>query len=125
MLAFCNFHLNLKDSDEAHQEFATFYLKHLRFLYEKSDGNDSEVSTLFYLMYEVYAQDIMISQKFTGAFRGSFILQTFAAHLTTIKGAHYLSSINNHDTTPCGGLALCAAAVSIAIETCVAFSCLK
>jgi len=25
------------------------------FLYEKSDGNDPEVSTLFYLTYEVYA----------------------------------------------------------------------
>ena len=55
MLAFCNLHLNLKDLDEAHQEFATFYLKHLCFLYEKSDGNDPEVSTLFYLTYEVYA----------------------------------------------------------------------
>ena len=67
----------------------------------------------------------MISQKFTGAFHGSFILQTFAAHLTTIKGAHDLSSLNDHETTPCGGLALCAAAVSIAIETHIAFSCLK
>src|SRR5882724_6430197 len=51
----CNLHLNLKDLDEACQEFATFYLEHLHFLYEKSDGNDPEVSTLFYLTYEVYA----------------------------------------------------------------------
>jgi len=51
----CNLHLNLKDSDEAHQEFATFYLKHLYFLYQESDGNDPGVSTLFYLTDEVYA----------------------------------------------------------------------
>jgi len=59
----------------------------------------------------------MISQKFTGAFRGSFILQMFAAHLTTIKGAHDLLSLNDPDKAPCSGLALCAAAVSIAITT--------
>jgi len=55
MLAFCNLHPDLKDSDEAHQEFATFYLKHLYFLYQESDGNDPGVSTLFYLTDEVYA----------------------------------------------------------------------
>ena len=55
VLAFYNLHLNLKDSDEACQEFATFYLEHLHFLYENSDGNGSEVSTLFYLTDEVYA----------------------------------------------------------------------
>ena len=49
----------------------------------------------------------------------------FAAHLTAIKGAHDLSSLNDHDTTPCGSLALCAVAVSIAIEMHIAFSCLK
>jgi len=67
----------------------------------------------------------MISQKFMGAFHGSFILQTFAAHLTAIKGAHNLSSLNDHDTTLCGSLALCAVDVSIAIEMHIAFSCLK
>ena len=60
-----------------------------------------------------------------GAFHGSFILQMFAAHFTTIKGAHDLSSLNDHDTTLCGGLSLCAAAVIIAIEMHVAFSCLN
>ena len=37
MFAFCNLHPNLKDSDEAHQEFSTFYLEHLHFQYEKSE----------------------------------------------------------------------------------------
>ena len=60
-----------------------------------------------------------------GAFHGSFILQKFAAHLTALKGAHNLSSLDDCDTTPCSGLALCAAAVSIAIATCIEFSCLK
>ena len=55
MLAFCTSHPDLKDTDAARQEFATFYLEHLRLLYEKSDGDDPEVSTLFYLMDEMFA----------------------------------------------------------------------
>lgn len=46
VLAYCNSHPNLKDSDENRQEFATHYLKHLRFLYAKSDGDDPLVRTL-------------------------------------------------------------------------------
>jgi hypothetical protein len=45
VLAFCN--AKFKDSDEDRQEFATFYLEHLRFLYQKSDDDDISVSFLF------------------------------------------------------------------------------
>ena len=116
VLAYCNSNPDLKDSDEARQKFAAFYLEHLRFLYEKSDGNDPEVSNSFSLP-DVFVEDTTTSQKFTGAFRSAFILQTFAMHLTAIKGARNLSSLDNLDKTACGGLALCAAAVSIAITT--------
>ncbi|KAI0248045.1 hypothetical protein BJV78DRAFT_850438 [Lactifluus subvellereus] len=96
VLAFCNSNPDLKDSDEERQEFATYYLEHLRFVYENSDGDDPK--------------------KFTGAFLGPFILQTFAAHLTAIKGARNLSSLNDPGNAPCGGLALCAAAVERALK---------
>lgn len=45
VLAFCNETAELKDSDADRQEFATQYLDDLRFLYEKSDGDNPRVST--------------------------------------------------------------------------------
>jgi hypothetical protein len=116
VLAYCNSNSDLKDSDEACQEFAAFYFEHLHFLYEKSDANNPEVSNSFSLL-DVFVEDTTTSQKFTGAFRSTFILQMFAVHLTAIKGAHNLSSLDNPDKAACGGLALCAAVVSIAITT--------
>lgn len=49
VLAFCNGNPELKDSDENRQEFATDYLENLRFLYQKSDGDDITVSILLQL----------------------------------------------------------------------------
>jgi hypothetical protein len=44
VLAFCNGNLDLKNSDKNRQEFAAHYLEHLRFLYQKSDGDDANES---------------------------------------------------------------------------------
>ena len=46
VLAFCDGNPDLKDSDENRQEFAAEYLEELRFLYQKSDGNDVKVSSI-------------------------------------------------------------------------------
>ncbi|KAF8230824.1 hypothetical protein L208DRAFT_1399990 [Tricholoma matsutake] len=94
VLAFCNANSDLKNSDENRQEFAVQYLKHLRFLYHKADGDDAK--------------------KFKGAFRGPFILQTFASHLTTVKGAQKIHGID--DSQPYGALAIATAAVEHALK---------
>jgi hypothetical protein len=47
ILAYCNSNLDLKDSDDNRQEFAAYYLEHLRFLYRKSDDDNPEVSIPF------------------------------------------------------------------------------
>jgi hypothetical protein len=47
VLAFLNSNPELKDSDKNRQEFATDYLEHFRFLYQKADGDDINVSFLF------------------------------------------------------------------------------
>jgi hypothetical protein len=47
VLAFCNENPELKDSDANRQEFASQYLDDLRFLYQKSDGADVKVSSMF------------------------------------------------------------------------------
>lgn len=45
VLAFCNDTPELRLSDRNRQDFATEYLEHLRFLYEKAEGEDVKVST--------------------------------------------------------------------------------
>ena len=52
-----------------------------------------------------------------GAFRGPFILQTFASHLNAVKGTQKIEGLE--DSRPYGGLAIATAAVShgIAITT--------
>lgn len=53
VLAFCN--ENFLSSDSDRQEFATHYLEKLRFLYEKSHGDDINVSTTTnYLLFFCY-----------------------------------------------------------------------
>ncbi|KIM86487.1 hypothetical protein PILCRDRAFT_4965 [Piloderma croceum F 1598] len=93
-LAYCNSHPDLKDSDDNRQEFAAHYLKHLCFLYKRSDGNDPK--------------------KYKGAFCGPFVLQTFAASLTALQGARKIDGLDDPDESVArsyGGLALAAAAV--------------
>ncbi|KAF8218848.1 hypothetical protein L208DRAFT_1419320 [Tricholoma matsutake] len=94
VLAFCNANSDLKNSDENRQEFAAQYLEHLRFLYHKADGDDAK--------------------KFKGAFHGPFILQTFASHLTAVKGAQKIHGID--DSQPYGALAIATAAVEHALK---------
>ena len=48
VLAYCNSNPELKDSDDKRQEFAAYYLEHLRFLYKKSDDDDPTVSASFH-----------------------------------------------------------------------------
>ena len=43
ILAFCNGNAELKNSDDNRQEFAAEYLDNLRFLYHKSEGDDTAV----------------------------------------------------------------------------------
>ena len=45
ILAYCNSNPDLKDDDDNRQEFAAYYLGHLRFLYKDSTGDDPKVST--------------------------------------------------------------------------------
>ncbi|KAH9033496.1 hypothetical protein EDB85DRAFT_1890184 [Lactarius pseudohatsudake] len=63
--SFCDSQDLLRDSDSGHQEFASFYLEDLCFLYEDTDDEDKT--------------------KWKGLFRSPFILQTFAAHLGLSK----------------------------------------
>ena len=43
VLAYCKANVDLKDSDELHQEFAKYYLQDLCFLYHKAEGDDPKV----------------------------------------------------------------------------------
>ena len=86
ILAFCNSNTDLKDSDDNRKEFAEYFLENLRFLYKKPDGDDPKVSTPFCSIVGVYSY-YYTPQKYKGAFRGPFVLQTFAASLTAFEGA--------------------------------------
>ena len=48
VLDYCNSNPELKDSDDKRQEFVAYYLKHLRFLYKKSEDDDPTVSASFH-----------------------------------------------------------------------------
>jgi hypothetical protein len=55
-------------------------------------------------------------QKYKGAFRGPFVLQTFAASLIAFQGARKIDGLDDPDKSvprSYGGLALAAAAVSV------------
>jgi hypothetical protein len=55
VLAFCNEHPDLKNSDINRQEFAKNYLEDFRFLYHKSEGEDVKVSnTNIYQLFFCY-----------------------------------------------------------------------
>lgn len=63
----------------------------------------------------LYASKNNIIQKWKGLFRGPFILQTFAAHLTAIEGSQKILGLHDPDKpTPAaiGALGLAAASVS-------------
>ncbi|KAH9010534.1 hypothetical protein EDB85DRAFT_2161179 [Lactarius pseudohatsudake] len=80
------------------QEFASFYLEDLRFLYEDTDDEDKT--------------------KWKGLFRSPFILQTFAAHLGAIESSQKVPDLHGPNTPtplPIGALGLAAAAVERAL----------
>jgi hypothetical protein len=118
VLAYCNSNPDLKDSDENCKEFANCDLEHLRFMYQTAGGDDHKVDSRSCFIVQVVTWHSR--HEFKGAFRGAFILQTFVAHLTTIKGARRISGLDDIDTSVSradGGLGLCAASVSVAIAT--------
>ena len=57
-------------------------------------------------------------QQYKGAFRGPFVLQTFAASLTALQGTRKIDDLDDPDKSVArsyGGLALAAAAVSVVV----------
>jgi len=79
------------ETNEARQEFATDMIENLGFLYENTD-----------------------SEPFQGLFRGEFIIETFAAHFTAIRGAKKVPALGvatSKENRQNGGLAMSAAAV--------------
>ena len=103
----------MKDSDDNRQEFARYYLDNFRFLYKNSDGDNRKVSiTLATSNYTITVPP----QKYKGAFRGPFVLQTFAACLNAFQGACRIVGLDDPNKPikkSYGGLALSAAAVSV------------
>ncbi|KAH9027217.1 hypothetical protein EDB85DRAFT_1893035 [Lactarius pseudohatsudake] len=96
--SFCDSQDLLWDSDSGCQEFASFYLKDLRFLYEDTDDEDKT--------------------KWKGLFSSPFILQTFAAHLGAIESSQKVPDLHGPNTPtplPIGALGLAAAAVERAL----------
>jgi hypothetical protein len=61
-----------------------------------------------------------ISQKYEGSFHGTLILQTFATHLTAVKGMQKIADLDDKDTigyVTIRGLTLSVAPVSVVITT--------
>ena len=59
---------------------------------------------------------MILLQKWRGPFRGDFIVQTFAAHLTAAEGAKKIPGLHDPDIAipvPIGALGLACASVSV------------
>ncbi|KAH8979504.1 hypothetical protein EDB86DRAFT_2814567 [Lactarius hatsudake] len=97
LMAFFDSHQDFRDSDKERMKFAKNHLNSLRFLYKDSGHDDKK--------------------KWKGLFRSPLVLQTFAAHLTAIKGSVRVSGLHDHQSTPTavGGLGLAAASVERAL----------
>ena len=83
--------------------------------YKKSDGDDPAV-----LYYALPVKPNDTRQKYRGAFRGPFVLQTFVASLTALQGACKIDGLDDPDKTTArsyGGLPLTVAAVGVAVIT--------
>jgi hypothetical protein len=108
VLAFCDSQEDLEDSDKERVEFANYYLKDLRFLYE--DTNDDNKKVRHTDLVIGHTSDD--SQKWRGLFRGPFVLQTFAAHLSAIDGSTRVPGLHDkHSPNAVGALGLAAASV--------------
>jgi len=69
----------------------------------KSDGNDPEVSTLFYLTMRCMLK-ISWFTEILGAFHGS-LSSKHLLHISLLSKGLITISLNDHDTTLCGSLA--------------------
>lgn len=114
LMAFFDSQQNLRDSDSERVEFAKYYLEDLHFLYKDFEHENKKVRDP-----EMPTSHLMVnySQKWKGLFRGPFVLQTFAAHLTAIEGSAKVPGLHDVDKPTLamvGGLGLAAASVSTA-----------
>ncbi|KAF7966671.1 hypothetical protein HWV62_37521 [Athelia sp. TMB] len=91
------------NSDKRRQKFALHLYEKQRYLFQSAEGDNKK--------------------RFKGLFHGSFVIQTFAAHLNVISGSQEVlelyadAGVTHKDRIPrvCGALALCAAAVMRAV----------
>lgn len=114
LLAFCDSQDDLRNSDEERMEFAKYYLKDLRFLYTDTDDDDKKVRDLNTIV--VYISND--SQHWKGVFRGPFILQTFAAHLSALNGSVKVPGLHDKPSPPAvGALGMAAASVRVVTHT--------
>jgi hypothetical protein len=123
VLAFCDSHSDLLDSDEQRVKFAKECLERYRFLYRDADDNNKKVchhdADRPFALIIVYAND---SQTWRGLFCGPFVLQAFAAHLSAIDGSARVPNL--HDTpspNAVGALGLAAASVCVLYRVCRIF----
>jgi len=97
VLGFCDSEDELVDSDENRVEFAKYHLENLRFLYRKADGDDNK--------------------KWKGTFRGAFVLQTFAVHLSAIDGSACVPNLHDEPSpNAVGALGVAAASVECVLK---------
>ena len=89
-------------------------LDKFRFVYRLAEGDDRKV---IFLLTHLPFSFINAQQKFKGVFRGSFIIQTFAAHFHAIAGSKRISALEDvglaSSPDPRGALALSTAAVCL------------
>jgi hypothetical protein len=114
LLAFCDSQDDLHNSDEECVKFAKYYLKDLHFLYTDTDDDNKKVRDPNTIV--VYISND--SQHWKGVFRGPFILQTFAAHLSTLNGLVKVPGLHDKPSPPAvGGLGMAAASVHVVTHT--------
>ena len=114
LLAFCDSQDDLCNSDEECMEFTKYYLKDLCFLYTDTDDNDKKVCDPNTIVICI-SND---SQHWKGVFHGPFILQTFAAHLSTLDSSVKVSGLHNKPSPPAvGRLGMAAALVHVVTHT--------
>lgn len=102
-------------TDEDRQEWAGWYLKHYRFAYKQSNGDDPKVCVRW---FRSSITNYFI-QKFKGTLRGLLVLQTLGAHFNAVAGAQKLQGVDDPERPvgkPIGALGLAAAAVSTSLS---------
>jgi len=121
VLAFCDSQPDLVESDEQRVVFANHFLEDLRFLYRDADGKGKKVCPMLIALIVVHVTNN--SQKWKGLFRGPFVLQVFAAHLSAIDSSVRVPNLHDGKPTPdaIGALGLAAASVCALYRVCRTF----